>query len=202
MKKHIVFILFIVFTLFITSCGGDGDSGVAYYPLTVGDIWNYEVTMTWEDPDTTMVITGDLRAKITDETQLDNGTDVFEQVVAWTLDGSSFVDTNYIEETDAAIISYDRKDGTDPFTLLELPIEDGNTWIVNTTTTAVVLGKQDVSVPAGEYDNCWEIAYIISDDTTYVYFAEDVGEVKEYGFQTVGDTTLTALIELEGATIQ
>lgn len=198
MKKLLLLVPLIVF---IISCGG----AVNYYPLAVGNVWDYIMTMTMTTPTDTLEATGSQNDEITEETTLDDGTEVFEQVTITTIfDPDTSVDTTimYIEETDDYIRGYDSKDDTIPDTFAELPIEDGNTWDVNDDMSAVVLGKVDVSVPAGDYDDCWEIGYIHDNDTTYDYFADGVGMVRAYTEFTDTDTTYTYEMELESAIIQ
>lgn len=201
MKKLFVLIPLIVIVAIITTCGGE-EEVENYYPLSVGNIWNYGITMTVEVPGTTYTYTGDLQDEITNETQHTNGANVFEWVGALTLDGFSSTDTFYLQETDTAVFMYTSLVDTDPDNHLELPIEEGNTWIVNSTMTAVVLGRADISVPAGNYEDCWEIAYIYLGDTMYVYLADGVGEVRGYIIETEADTTVALVEVLESATIQ
>jgi len=199
MKKLLLLVPLIVF---IIGCGAEA---VNYFPLAVGNVWDYIMTMTVTTPTDTLEATGSQNVEITEETTLDDGTEVFEYVTITTtiFDPDTFVDTTivYIEETDDYIRGYESKDDTIPDTFAELPIEDGNTWDVNDDESAVVLGKVDVSVPAGDYDDCWEIGYIIDNDTTYNYFADGVGTVRTYFEFTEDEITVESETELEHATI-
>ena len=195
MKK---LLLFVPIVLYIIGCGG----AVDYYPLSVGSVWEYSMTSTITTPNDTTETTGTQDVEITDETTLDDGTEVFEQVTTTATTDTTMVDTMYMEETDDYIRGYDSKADTTPDTWLELPIEEGNTWDVDDIMSAVVLGKEDVSVPAGDYDNCWEIGYITDTDTVYVYFADGIGMVRQYMEITEGDVIYESETELESATIE
>lgn len=198
MKK---LLLFVPFVLYIFGCGG----AVNYYPLSVGNTWDYSIAGTITSPDTTFETTGSQNVEITEETTLDDGTEVFEQMTITTMvDPDTTVDTTYTytEETEDYILGYDDKADTTADTWLELPIEDGNTWDVNDDMSAVVLGKEDVSVPAGDYGDCWEIGYITDSDTVFVYFADGIGMVRQYFEFTDGDVTVETDIELEDSNVE
>ncbi|MDH4211786.1 MAG: hypothetical protein OEV79_10120 [candidate division WOR-3 bacterium] len=200
MRKLFIFILLTSIAIFLINCGGEEEEN--YYPLSIGNEWNYEVTMTVDIPDTSYTFTGDSQDRIVGTTQLAGGMSVFEFATAITLNGYSGNDTFYIRGTDTAVYLYETLDDTLPDTYLEFPIENGRTWIVNSAETAVVLGSIDISVPAGTYNDCWEIAYIGEDDTIFVYLANGIGEVKGYAIDAYADTTVTLSLELESVTIQ
>ncbi|MGB3341097.1 MAG: hypothetical protein WBB37_06410 [bacterium] len=207
--KKLLFLLPII--AFVIGCGGEA----IYFPITVGNTWLYQTTMTTivqvdsVTADTT-ILTGETDAEISAETTLDAGTPVFEIISTTTWDDTliaDVTDTSFIEETEDYLLSYEDKADTEPDTTLVLPIENGNTWTVSSdsvlTTTAVVMGQQDVQVPAGTYTECWRIASISTpgDDTVYTYYAPDVGYV--LGEQTSVDslTSFEAITELLSATI-
>jgi len=184
MKKLLCLLPIIVLVI---GCGGEA----VYYPITVGNTWLYQTTVTTivqldsVTADTT-VTTGETDTDITAETTLDNGTAVFEIVSMITWDDTlmtDVTDTSFVEETEDYVLSYEDKADTEPDTALVLPIENGNTWTIHSdtslTTTAVVMGQQDVQVPAGTYTECWRIALISTpgNDTVYTYYAPDIGNV-------------------------
>jgi hypothetical protein len=204
MKKLLLLIPLVVF---IMSCGGDG-AGTSFFPLGVGYIWEYIITMTITTPDTTLSMTGTEEEEITAETTLDNGTEVFEQITTMTqiipfdtlfVDTIVEVDTAYVEETEDYILLYDSKDDTEPDTMVALPLESGKTWHYDSTTTATVVGQENVTVPAGTFSNCWKIAIVPEDgpDTIWAYAAENVGQVKVNWSETNVDTTFEWELELE-----
>lgn len=207
MKKLLLLIPLVVF---IVGCDG-GEEGNGYFPLAVGNKWDYSLTQTTTMtlPDTTFVMTGASTTEITDETTLDNGTEVFQQITTTTYDDTLMqecVDTTYIEKLDTYILIYDDKADTDPDTSLLLPIEEGNTWTVYSdsadTMTAEVLGKEDMTVPAGTYEDCWKIEYTFTGATNTDWFAPDFGIVKHE--MVIIDTAMTIEFtkDLENVTIQ
>lgn len=188
MKK---LLLLLPIVALIVGCGGDEEEeqGTIYLPLSVGNEWNYDVTATVTNPDTTW--TGSFETEITAETTLDNGTEVFEWVQVMTIDTISGTDTFYLEETENYILMYSSKTATVPDTFLALPLEVGKTW-----GNLQVLGQADVTVPAGTFNDCWEILETSAHGSAYYYFAADVGLVKLLKTETDG-TIWETLVELE-----
>lgn len=201
MKKLLVFV---PIALLIIGCGG-GEKN--YYPLTEGNTWNYRTITTMTIGDSTSSDTSSMTTEITVKTTLNNGTEVYEQIM--TMEGST--DTSYVQETDDYILSYEDKADTEPDTMVALPLEEGKTWTVladsTYTETGKAIGKESVTVPAGTYDDCWKIAYIYADsafsETSFVYLAPDIGMVKVYESTEI-DTNMTSefTMELESATIK
>ena len=198
-------ILLVILSFFIIGCGPVGTS---YFPLSIGNKWNYTITTTYTDttatPDSVWVDTGTRTVEITCEATLDNGSRVLETVI-------NITDTLYYQETGDVRYYYNKSDEDYYYTELDLPIEEGKTWTALTSpfgmVNAVVLGKEDVNVPAGNYDDCWKLGYIFlmrqgALDTTYVYYAEGVGMVKSSLITHATWPIITTLIELESATIK
>jgi len=203
MKRIFTLLFAVSIIIFVTGCGGEGDeSEDSYYPLTIGNEWNYETTWTLDIAGTPYIYQGEIQDRVIGTTQLTTGTNVFQFTTALTLNGYSDTDTFYLHETDTAVYVYESLDDTSPDKYIQFPLENSSTWVVNSTQTAVVLGIVDVSVPAGDYSDCWEIAYLDGDDTVFVYLAHGIGEVKGYAIDISADTTLAVSLELESATIQ
>ncbi len=207
MKK---LVLSLALAILIIGCGGEK----TVFPLTVGNDWTYGLTTITEITDTTGVVadtmTATITSEITSETTLDDGTAAFENISSTDYDDTlitDFTDTSFVVEADDYILGYDSKSDTEPDTLFVLPIEEGNTWTVHpdtaNPTTAVVLGKENVTVPAGTYDDCWEIGYITAGETTYTYYAPGTGNVRSYMYMEQ-DTTWSSetTIELESVNIE
>lgn len=200
MKK---FLLLIPIIVLIIGCGGDDVTN--YYPLTVDNEWNYDMTMTeiividTVTSDTT-VVTGTNASEITAETTLDNGTEVFEMIMTMTFDNTlipGFADTSYVKETEDYLLSYSNKSDTAPDTMLALPLETGKTW-----ADYEVMGQENITVPAGTFNDCWEIREV-DEDTVYMYVALDIGMVKWTQSETEADTiSRETLMELETYTVQ
>lgn len=191
----------------IISCGGDEAEN--FFPLAVGNVWNYDLLYTMMGVDTTEY-TGTSTTEIIQETTLDNNVDVFEQVTTTVWDDTTVmvnsVDTTYIQETeDYILIYYDLAD-TEPDTSLVLPIEEGNTWTVyadtTDTLTAEVIGQEDVAVTAGTYIDCWDIMYTSLGQTQDDWFAPDVGVVRQYMSMEVAPIMIEFTRELTSSTIQ
>lgn len=197
MKKLLLLIPLVVL---IVGCGSD-EEGTVFYPLSVGNEWNYNMSMTRTTPTDTTVETGSDKLEITAETTLDNGTAVFEWVLTITFDDTlvpDIIDTSYIEETEDYILQYDAKTDTVPSdTMLALPLETGKTW-----ADYEVMGQEDVTVPAGTFNGCWEVREVDDEFTLYVYWAPDVGAVRLNDNAVDADTTYEMLMELETYTVQ
>ncbi|NOR16230.1 hypothetical protein GQ543_00760 [candidate division WOR-3 bacterium] len=197
MKKLLLLIPLVVL---IVGCGSD-EEGTVFYPLSVGNEWNYNMSMTRTTPTDTTVETGSDKLEITAETTLDNGTAVFEWVLTITFDDTlvpDIIDTSYIEETEDYILQYDAKTDTVPSdTMLALPLETGKTW-----ADYEVMGQEDVTVPAGTFNDCWEVREVDDEFTLYVYWAPDVGAVRLNDNAVDADTTYEMLMELETYTVQ
>jgi hypothetical protein len=177
----------------IVSCGGEEDE---YLPLAVGNVWNYDMTYLMITNDT-LQTAGTSVTEVTGETTLDNDVDVLEYVETMTWDDTllvpNSVDTSYLLENDDYLLIYDDLADTLPDTSLVLPIEQGNAWVVYAdsvdTLTAEVVGQETVTVPAGTYDDCWDIEYTSLGQTQHNWFALDVGIVKH--FMQVVDQNMT-----------
>jgi hypothetical protein len=196
--------------LLFTACGLFGGAEDDYYPMTVGNMWNYHGVITYEQADADTGATFITVAEVTAETQLTNGEDVFEltnldSTFTRPPDETTLVNTrvNYARKTDDHVLAYDSKDDTEPDTVLALPLEDGKTWTVSskgdTTITATVDGQESITVPAGTYE-CWKVRMTLTVGSTsqdvYWWYAEGVGHVKHYFEATYGAFTETMKSEL------
>ena len=188
MKKMLY--LLPVFAL-IVGCGGEDDN---YFPLTAGNAWYYDYVETVIDPDTTFY-TGTYALELGALTTLDNGTEVFPLVMTPIPDDTmaqTVIDTLYLEETDDYIMAYYSKADTIPSdTMLAFPLELGKTW-----TNHEITDQVDVTVPYGNFSNCWEITRIIDDDTTYSYWKSGVGLVKSDETVIFNNMIISTLMEL------
>jgi len=108
------------------------------------------------------------------------------QKLIWNDEGE--IDTDYILKKETEIILYTLPASRSAFILAKLPLEESNSWqafqmIVlgdTTTITAHVEEKQSVSVPAGEFGDCYSIYYENQTlgEPIRIYFAPEVGPVK------------------------
>jgi hypothetical protein len=187
--------------LFVINCGGGGGN---LMPLTVGNTWNYRTISTIDFVDTSytdVVDTTTSVSEITAETTLDDSTEVFEQVSTTTIDTVDYVDTSFVLDNGDFVLVYADKADAVPDTMIAYPVEESKTWTVNATTTAVVIGKEDVTVTAGTFD-CWKIGYIVDSDTSFTFVADGTGTVKSTFGSADNMMTTTSSTELQSSDIQ
>jgi len=189
----------------INGCGGDDDDEPSaagdYWPCAIGNMWDYVCTMTLTTTDTSVTATGSITLTIVGDTVLINNQHVFMQEYVTIMGNTVDSDTYYVAETGTSVLRYSSLSDTIPDVMLQFPLEIGSTWLVSGYTNAVVLGREHVSVPAGTYYNCFEVAYTAYGDTVYDYYAANTGIVKEYMSDSEGGMTLTVEVELELAVI-
>jgi len=170
MKRRSYFLLLIVFLL-LYSCTGNEEQ-VDYLPNADGNWWEYQ----YSDSLT-------MRLELSGIGTI-NSTEV--QRLVWNDEGD--INTDYLLKNEAEIILYTTPQSWSAFILAKFPLEEGNSWeafrmIVlgdTTTITAHVEEKLSVSVPAGEFDDCYRIYYENQSlvEPIRIYFAPDVGPVK------------------------
>lgn len=202
MKKSLI--LFMTVALIIIGCGLFG--GEDYFPVKVGNIWNYTGYTTYGTDTLYMV---KMKNEITEKTTINNK-DAYREMSYITIytympAPDTFYDTTtqYFVETKDAILSYSSTNDPEPDTVLKLPLKKDKTWTQITsgdTITFKVLIQEDVTVPAKTYKNAWKIEQRFSGSTTptYFWYADGVGMVKtltEYA-------TSKTWFELTSATIK
>ncbi len=167
----------------LIGCGSE-DTADGFLPIAVGNIWTYDMAYRMIVIDTTEYL-GTSTTEITSETVTNNNVEVFEQVTTMVWDDTMMtnsVDTTYIQVTDDYVLIYNDLADIAPDTSLVLPIEQGNTWTVYAdaadTMTAEVIEQADVTVPAGSYEDCWDIQYTSLGQTQDNWFADGVGIVR------------------------
>lgn len=181
--------------ILIASCGGEEEAD-DYLPLMVGNQWTYDMTYMRIIIDTVQT-TGTSTTEITRQTVLNSNVDVLEQVTTNTWDDTlivpNSVDTTYLLETDDYLLVYNDLADTDPDTSLVLPIEAGNTWVVYADTTdtliAEVMDQETTTVPAGTYNDCWNVEYTSLGQAQNDWFALDIGIVQHH-MQIVEQTVI------------
>lgn len=171
MRIRVYFLLSIIFLL-LYSCSENNEEQVDYFPNADGNWWEYQ----YSDSLT-------MRLELSG-TETISSTEV--QNLIWNYEEET--DTDYLLKNEAVIILYTTPDSWSAFTLAKLPLEEGNSWeafqmiVLGDTTiiTAHVEEKQSVSVPAGEFSECYSIYYENQTlgEPIRIYFAPDVGPVK------------------------
>lgn len=187
MKK----LLLLVPILLFLCCGGK--SGTEYYPMGVGSVWNYEFyTVNVSSTSTDTIQKGWIETKATKEDKLSSGEDVVEFVqkcstlVHMPPSPDTIIvtfDTTYAREHQDYILVYETKADNSPDTALALPLEKDKTWRQNAYATVKVLGQENVSVKAGDYQDAWKLEATMTNPITmsvYSWLAEGVGHVKTH----------------------
>lgn len=151
----------------------DEELGVkAYFPATVGDIWEYEGQGNEYASFYREVVyaEGDL-AQFSE----DNGGTVTATVYSITEDvitqvffkGEEYEDTNFLaEEPNADMV------------ILKAPLSEGTQWNTENGSRKIVDLDATVDTPAGQFLSCIQVEVEEGDSTLYEYFAPEVGMVK------------------------
>jgi hypothetical protein len=152
--------------LFVVSCGREKSD---YFPLGLGYTWNYVVPYEGSFSIRVTDVTG---AKYTVKGESDES---LEGVWPFSeTDGDTGV--YYMDSGDT--IRY----GSGNSIVVIRPLGVGATWANDSFDSVRVLGKEEVTVPAGVYDNCAKVAYYGGEVEWYIWFAPGVGIVKGYEF--------------------
>ncbi len=209
MKK----LLLLVPVLIIVGCGLFG--GEDYYPLKVGNLWKYEGYTTMQDTTTTTIDTTAMtkyESEITGTAQI-GGKDVFVTVLKTTrysywpmVDTTVTYDTSYTKEEKDTIWSYETLADTMPTISMVLPLELNKTWMQvsgTDTVTYTVKAKEDMTVPAKAYSNCWKVEMKMSgsDEKAYYWYADGVGLIKYWMDYYTGNYLMKMWLELTASTI-
>lgn len=198
-------LLLLLPVILIIGCGLFGSED--YFPVKVGNIWNYIGYVTSGADTTSKTI---LKNEITEKTTI-NSKDAFKQVGYVTVytylpivDTSYDTSSVYLAETDDAILSYDSLTAV-PDTALKLPLKKDKTWTQvysGVTVTYTVLLQEDVTVPAKTYKKAWkvEMSYSVGGTTytMYYWYADGVGMIKN----SYTSGTYKSWMELESSTIK
>ena len=170
--------------------GGEPD----FYPTSVGSTWRHTIAATLVELDGDTVWSAVSRSEVVGKATLAAGG---EAAVVVTLDSMRmriphdtimvYSDTSWVQKKDNRVLMFESVDETSPDTTLVLPLEANKTWLVSAEgggeTRAKVIGKQDVTVPAGTFKDSWMVELASTDagpDTMRVhwYLAGDVGLIR------------------------
>jgi hypothetical protein len=206
-------LLLLIPVIVIIGCGLFG--GEDFFPLKVGNIWKYTGYTTMQDTAATTVDTTSMMVaenEITGTVQI-GGADAYVSVTKLTnytyipmVDTTESVDTSYIQESNDTIWSYDAVSDTTPMITMVLPLEQDKTWsqVMGTDTiTYTVIAKEDITVPAETYTNCWkvEMTHSGSDQKAYYWYADGTGTVKYYNENMMMNYLIKFWYELTEATL-
>lgn len=136
-----------------------------YYPLAIGNNWVYTDTLIAYNDTSIWTKYVEITATIPS-----NGRELWLQEQKRICGTEEYVDTFFIEIlVDTILRYYYTYSDTILDTLLVLPLEPNKQW-----GDCVVTGHEDITVPAGEFNDC----AVIYDPPEYMYYAPNVGLVK------------------------
>lgn len=189
-----------ILTALLLSCGGSDPvgpstgNGSEYYPLAVGNVWNYDRSGTISTGGAQMgTISGKVTVEITGTGTHSEGFEVFvrEVSVIDTTDiyGQVFYSdstfTEYLRLTGDALFGYRGLADTDSSFTVPFPFQLGATWTFREeppTTGEILSLTATASVPAGSFTDCVEMQLVWMDSGMTVMntadLARDVGEVR------------------------
>ncbi len=196
--------------ILVAACGDDpfdpaqGDDS-RFYPLAVGNIWNYSRIGTYNVDSLSYTVTGASTVRITGTAEHSGGFQVFveETMVADTIQGLMVItntDTSYIRVTDDGFFGYPELDSTDSSWTVPFPLVAGMIWPFSTEpsmTGEILSMTEDVTVPAGSYEDCAEMRTTWIEGGNVVNttdYAPNVGMVRNIYTQGAGqyNTSVTS----------
>jgi hypothetical protein len=177
----------VAFIVGCTTTAGKATGGREYFPNEDGYGWRYSMTMTLP----TTIVTGTTEATFVGTWEFDSI--VAQVLVTETIFGSSpDTELNLVQVTDAAVLAYGTigDSTTEATKLLDFPLSVGKKWVTIGTFESEVVARETVSVPLGDYDDCFKIYNSL--DEVYWWLAPNVGPVKYVDV----DPTAVATMEL------
>lgn len=172
-----------------------------YYPIAIGNSWNYEVIeLKISDLDTTRSIIDSLKVDVVDTAKLVTG----EQ--AWRVEsegknpferytGSNFA---YLYKTPDYLTAYENLSGGEWVLLALFPLEEGRKWVYwadeDDTVWAEVQAQEDVEVKDETFSDCFRIEYLPSWSKYWkhiIWMAPGIGPVKYEYYDGLGTENLT-----------
>ena len=179
------------------------------YPMTIGSVWNMSMytragdTLATLDTMSTGTQTNTALAKV----NLANGKEVTkfrnDATVHFKAQDSTVTTTSYsyVAEVGDTIFSYANLDDTTGTPMMRSTPEVGQTWTEG-SSTATVVGQEDVTVAGGTYKGAWKVKLSSSNGGVtmdiYEWFAKGTGMVKVHydytnsGLRTVYNAELTS----------
>lgn len=215
MKNVIMFITAFVLVL-STGCGDSVSGPVAsdkdFYPLSVGNQWNYQRYGTIELSGVEVgTMTG---ASVTEIKGAATHSDNFEVFIQTTSTSDTtvmygqttyavFLDTLYVRVTGEGFNAYQHLDDTDSMFVVPFPLHEGSTWQfcqAPPITAEILSMDMDVTIPAGSFTNCMEMQTTMSAGlaivTTIADFERNVGRLNDVCTINTNNITTTVTEDL------
>jgi hypothetical protein len=196
----------------LLAVGCDSNTG-SIFPMTVGSVWHTQssvldgATPDALDTSATVVTT----TTVSEKDSLANGKEVVrftsEATVHQRSPESTYTTTSVslLREENGVILSYGALDDTIGDTLLMSEPEVGQSWSPG-LATSLVIGQEDVTVPAGTYKKAWKVKTItnlgIITFDMFSWYARGVGNVKNHYEATYEGLTQVFDEELTSVTIK
>ncbi|MFO7949508.1 MAG: hypothetical protein R6U36_03970 [Candidatus Fermentibacteraceae bacterium] len=193
------------------SGGGAGDS--VYYPLAVGNTWEYSRSGTYNVDSVEHPVSGEATVEIVGTATHSQGWDVFVEVstVSDTIQGlmdTTIVDSTYLWRDGDGLHGCPHLGDTDSCWTVPFPLVEGNTWTFSTqppVTGEVLSMDVDVTVGAGSFEECAEMRTMCLEQGNYsntTDYAENVGMVRNVFTQEAGVYNTTVDMTLESYQVQ
>jgi hypothetical protein len=169
------------------------ESLIGFYPLKVGNMWEYEGEgMEYASFIQKVIYSSGNRHQVT----IDNGGTVIavvteereDSIVNTYRSGEAYNNENLLGEP-----------GNMNVILLQTPLEKGNFWISEENHYEIVDTEADVVVPAGEFKDCIAVKVTFKDQTSNItyYYKRGVGMVQSEFRTSVGDLITSKLKRYE-----
>lgn len=166
MRKIILTLAILTFSLISLSCV----TKAPLYPLKVENVWVFE------DDKGNLLTYKIVGAK----DNADKGVKLYH---LGTFTEGTMGKVDYYFQNEEGLFYYDTLKSEEPITALKYPLEEGTEWTYGEGDTAInfkVLGKEEVSVPAGDFKDCFKIEFKPVSGTLIMneWFCPQVGFVK------------------------
>ncbi len=220
MKNAIILFAALLLVL-ITGCGDNVSAPVEndeeFYPLSVGNQWNYQRNGTIELSG--VEIGTKTGASVTEITGTATHSENFEVFIQTTSTSDTtvmysqttyteFLDTLYVRVTGEGFNAYQHLDDTDSMFVVPFPLLEGSTWQfcqAPSITAEIFSMNMDVTVPAGSFANCMEMQTTMPAGfgivTTVADFARNVGRLNDVCTISVNNIITTVSEELISYTV-
>jgi len=199
--KSTVSLLIVLSLSVLVSCGGNstGPSDPAgaqqYYPLTVGNTWNLQISGFFTSDSIPMMdLTGEIDWIISGDSTHSEGFQLFNwqetSIIHYSIGGlPSYTDTltfiNYIAEVDSVIRAYTSPSTSVYRIWMKYPLAVGDWWYSDpefpSRTMTVLSLDSSITVPAGSFDNCVYIQQLepeFPDSYVDYFYASGIGPIK------------------------